>query len=212
MKSKTELIINELIEAWPTLAECKEDIASAFECIKKSYVNNGKLLVCGNGGSAADSSHIVGELMKGFKLPRKLSDSELSLFEAVGASEVAKGLQGALPAISLVGEMSLMTAFLNDCSPDLIYAQQVYGLMKCEDVLVCLSTSGNSVNVYNAALTARAKRGKVISITGQAGGRLSSVSDVIIRLPSAETFRIQEYTLPVYHALCAMLEEEFFGE
>ncbi len=149
--------------------------------------------------------------MKGFKLPRKLSDSEKAEFERVGAVHIADGLQGALPAISLVGETALMTAFLNDCSPDLVFAQQVYGLLNKGDTLLCLSTSGNSINVVNAAYTAAAKGGKVISIVGEAGGKLSEFSGVTIKLPSKETYIIQEYTLPVYHCLCAMLEEEFFG-
>lgn len=212
MKNSVEKIYATLFERYPTLEGIKNDILSAYECICDTYSNGGKLLVCGNGGSASDSTHIVGELMKGFKLSRKLCETEKEKFDAVGANGIAEGLQGALPAISLVGESALMTAFINDCSPELVFAQQVYGLMNKEDTLICLSTSGNSTNVVNALYTALAKGGKVVSIVGANGGKLSEISDVTIKLPSDVTCEIQEYTLPVYHALCAMLEEEFFGE
>lgn len=212
MKSSVEKIYIDLLNRYPVLENTKTDLISAFCCIKDTYSAGGKLLVCGNGGSASDSAHIVGELMKGFKLPRALPHSEKEKFNSIGVENIADGLQGALPAISLVGESALMTAFLNDCSPDLVFAQQVYGLMNDKDTLLCLSTSGNSINVVNAAYTAAAKGGKVVSIVGAKGGKLSEISDVTIKLPSCETFEIQEHTLPVYHALCAMLEEEFFGE
>lgn len=212
MKESIEKIYNDLFLRYPFLECAKEDVAAAFCCLCDTYSEKGKLLVCGNGGSASDSAHIVGELMKGFKLPRKLSHIEKKRFAKVGAESIAEGLQGALPAISLVGESSLMTAFLNDCSPDLVFAQQVYGLMNKGDTLLCLSTSGNSLNVVNASYTALAKGGKVISIVGETGGKLSEISSVTIKLPSKETYVIQEYTLPVYHALCAMLEEMYFGE
>lgn len=209
MKNNVEKIYLDLFIRYPKLASSKDSVQNAFEFIKNTYINQGKLLVCGNGGSAADSSHIVGELMKGFLLQRELPESEKEKFQN---KEIAKGLQGALPAISLVGESALMTAFCNDCSPDLVFAQQVYGLMSENDTLLCLSTSGNSKNAVAAAETAKVKGGKVISIVGQKGGKLSEISDVTIALPSDITHEIQEYTLPVYHALCAMLEEEFFGE
>lgn len=212
MKDSVLKIYEELYKRYPVLECTRDDLKAAFCCFCDTYSAGGKLLVCGNGGSAADSAHIVGELMKGFKLPRALPDSEIEKFSAVGATELANGLQGALPAISLVGESALMTAFLNDCLPDNVFAQQVYGLMNSQDTLICLSTSGNSVNVVNAAYTALAKGGKVVSIVGKNGGRLSEISTATIKLPSTVTFEIQEYTLPVYHALCAMLEEEFFGE
>ncbi len=211
MKNCVEKIFNELFIKYPLLEVCKEDILSAFECIKKCYESGGKLLVCGNGGSAADSQHIVGELMKGFMLERALPEGEQSKFEAVGGDYIAKGLQGALPAISLVGENALISAFCNDCDPELVFAQQVYGLMDENDVLLCLSTSGNSKNVVNGAITALAKGGKVVSIVGEGGGKLSEISSAAIKLPSLSTPEIQELTLPVYHSLCAMLEAEFFG-
>lgn len=209
MKNSVEKIYNDLFERYPALSCVKEDVEAVFEIIKETYINKGKLLVCGNGGSASDSTHIVGELMKGFMLSRQLPETEKAKFKN---KEIADGLQGALPAISLVGESALITAFCNDCSPELVFAQQVYGLMSENDTLLCLSTSGNSKNVVSAAETARAKGGKVVSIVGGKGGNLSELSDATIKLPSQITPEIQEYTLPVYHTICAMLEENFFGE
>ena len=208
MKNNVEKIYNDLFQRYPALSCAEKDVEETFEIIKCSYKNKGKLLVCGNGGSAADSAHIVGELMKGFMLKRPLSAAEKEAFQN---QEIADGLQGALPAISLVGEGALMTAFCNDCNPELVFAQQVYGLMNENDVLLCLSTSGNSKNVVAAAQTAKAKGGKVVSIVGENGGMLSEISDATIKLPSTVTPVIQEYTLPVYHTLCAMLEAEFFA-
>lgn len=207
MKDNVEKIYKDLFDRYPTLSCVKADVESSFEFIKDTYIKKGKLLVCGNGGSAADSAHIVGELMKGFMLSRQLPESEKARFQN---KEIADGLQGALPAISLVGESALMTAFCNDCNPDLVFAQQVYGLMNENDTLLCLSTSGNSKNVVTAAETAKAKGGRVVSIVGGNGGKLSAISDSCIKLPSTITPEIQEYTLPVYHTICAMLESEFF--
>ena len=207
MKSNVEKIYNDLFERYPTLSCVKEEVEAVFEIIKETYIKKGKLLVCGNGGSASDSTHIVGELMKGFMLSRKLPETEKAKFKN---KEIAEGLQGALPAISLVGETALMTAFCNDCDPDLVFAQQVYGLMNENDTLSCLSTSGNSKNVVAAAETAKVKCGKVVSIVGEKGGKLFELSDATIKLPSQITPEIQEYTLPAYHTICAMLESEFF--
>ena len=210
MKHESKNMFSKLFIKYPKLEVCKKSVLNAFECINTTYENNGKLLVCGNGGSAADSQHIAGELMKGFLLKRPLSSEEKECFVKYGGKNIAEGLQGALPAISLVGETALFTAFLNDCEPDLVFAQQVYGLMNNTDTLLCLSTSGNSKNVVQAAITAKAKGGKVVSVTGASGGKLSEISDVTIKLPSEITYEIQEYTLPVYHAICAMLEAEWF--
>lgn len=207
MKNNVEKIYNDLFIRYPELSCVKGDVEAVFEIIKETYINKGKLLVCGNGGSAADSAHIVGELMKGFMLSRNLPENEKAKFEN---KEIANGLQGALPAISLVGESALMTAFCNDCNPDLVFAQQVYGLMNENDTLLCLSTSGNSKNVVAAAETAKVKGGKVVSIVGEKGGKLFELSNATIKLPSQITPEIQEYTLPVYHTICAMLESEFF--
>lgn len=209
MKKSVEKIYYGLFERYPSLSGIKEDVLSVFECIKDTYINGGKLLVCGNGGSAADSVHIVGELMKGFMLKRELPESEKKKFPR---KEIAEGLQGALPAISLVSETALISAFCNDCSPELVFAQQVYGLMNENDTLLCLSTSGNSKNVVYAAQTAKAKGGKAVAIVGEKGGKLCEITDTCINLPSTVTPEIQEYTVPVYHTICAMLEAEFFEE
>ena len=212
MKKSAEKFLTELIKKYPSLLSCEKDIKAAYELLFNCYKNSGKVLVCGNGGSAADSEHIVGELMKGFHLPRRLTDKEKSSFSRFPDGEkIANGLQKGLPAISLVSHTGLMTAFLNDCAPELLFAQQVYGYMKASDVLIGLSTSGNSENVVNACITAKALKGKAIAITGEKESKLSEICDVTIKLPSYDTAEIQEYTLPVYHCICAMLEEEFFG-
>lgn len=212
MKQNVEIILNDLFNAYPVLSECKNDIVKVYEILENTYKKQGKVLVCGNGGSAADSEHIVGELMKGFKLSRSLGNGDIAPFlQYEGGEEIALGLQKGLPAISLVSHTGLMTAFLNDCDPDLVFAQQVYGYMNEGDSLIALSTSGNSKNVLNAVVTAKAKKGCVVGITGERGGKLDSLCHATIKLPSTDTAKIQELTLPVYHALCAMLEEEFFG-
>jgi len=162
-------------------------------------------LACGNGGSAADADHIVGELMKGFFLKREIPEEEK---EAIG--EMGAYLQGALPAIALTGHSALSTAFLNDVHPEMVFAQQVYGYGKPGDVLIALTTSGNSVNVLHAADVARAKGMKVIGMTGRDGGKLKSKCDCCIIVPANVTADIQEYHLPIYHTLCAMLEDHFF--
>ncbi|MBQ8183590.1 MAG: SIS domain-containing protein [Clostridia bacterium] len=212
MKESTYKILEALINRYPMLDSVKESINDAYLLLENTYKNHGKVLVCGNGGSAADSEHIVGELMKGFLLERKLDSKDISAFsEYENGENIAKGLQKGLPAISLVSQSGLMTAFLNDCAPELVFAQQIYTYMKPVDTLIALSTSGNSANVLNGAVTAKALGGKCIAVTGADGGRLSGTADCTIKLPSDKTFEIQEYTLPVYHCICAMLEEEFFG-
>ena len=204
-----------LIERSPELSICAEDIEAAFEYIKTCYENGGKLLVAGNGGSAADSEHIVGELMKGFKKARKLSSEQQENLKVVNeelGSVLAENLQGALPAIALDGHPALTTAYMNDCEPLLCFAQQVNGYGKKEDVLLGISTSGNSKNVLYAATVAKAKGMKVIGLTGQKDSKLKDLADVTIQVPQTETYMIQELHLPVYHCLCLMLEEQFFGE
>ncbi len=212
MKHSVQKIFDELFDNYSALSVCKSSLENAYKIIENTYKNGGKILVCGNGGSAADCEHIVGELMKGFKLPRTLENGDITPFlQYEDGEKIASGLQKGLPAISLVSHTGLMTAFLNDCDPDLVFAQQVYGYMNECDTLIALSTSGNSKNVVNAVITAKAKNGKTVAITGESGGRLLSLCDETIKLPSSDTAKIQEYTLPVYHTLCAMLEEEFFG-
>lgn len=207
--------IEVLIERYPALSICTEDIETAFEYMKTSYENGGKLLVAGNGGSAADSEHIVGELMKGFKKARKLSSAQqeslMGVNEELG-SVLAENLQGALPAIALDGHPALTTAYMNDCEPLLCFAQQVNGYGKAGDVLLGISTSGNSKNVLYAATVAKAKGMKVVGLTGQKDSRLKEFADVTIQVPQTETYMIQELHLPVYHCLCLMLEDYFFTD
>ena len=193
----------DLFERYPQLNTCAEDIENALSLMIDTYNKGGKILVCGNGGSAADADHIVGELMKGFKLPRKVTDEKIP-------QELREKLQGALPAISLCAHTSLMTATINDNDADMIFAQQVYAYANENDLLISISTSGNSKNVMNAVKVAKALDVKVIALTGETGGALKEMADVTICAPSNETYKIQEYHLPVYHWLCAMLEEKFF--
>lgn len=207
--------LNHLIERYPQLSVCKEDIAQAYSIMEDTYSNGRKLLVSGNGGSASDSEHIVGELMKEFKLKRKIFHQQAVEMRKISpelGDVLADNLQGALPAISLTGHSSLATAFMNDATPELIFAQQVNGYGKPGDVYLGISTSGNSRNVLYAAVTAKAKGLKVIGLTGERESQLMRYADVCIRVPEIETYKIQELHLPVYHCLCMMLEEKFFGE
>ena len=207
--------LNLLIERYPKLAVCKEDIKKTYELLEAAYSNGRKLLVCGNGGSASDSEHIVGELMKEFKLKRKVYSDQATALKAIDpelGQVLADNLQGALPAICLTGHSSLTTAFMNDANADLVFAQQVNGYGKSGDVFLGISTSGNSKNVLYAAVNAKAKGLKVIGLTGAKESKLMKYADVCIRVPETETYKIQEYHLPVYHCLCLKLEEKFFGE
>lgn len=207
--------IDTLIDRYPKLIVCKEDIIRAYEILQEAYCNERKLLVCGNGGSASDSEHIVGELMKEFKLKRKVyagqAEAMKSIDPEMGAT-LAENLQGALPAICLTGHSSLTTAFMNDANADLVFAQQVNGYGKANDVFLGISTSGNSKNVCYAAITAKSKGLKVIGLTGAKESKMTVLGDVCIRVPETETYKIQELHLPVYHCLCLMLEDHFFGK
>lgn len=203
-----------LIQRYPLLQICRESIVEAYLLLEHSYKNGGKLLIAGNGGSAADAEHIVGELMKGFKLPRKVSPKlahDLVQEDSEMGSVLAEKLQGALSAIALGGHLSLSTAYANDCDPLLSFAQQVNGLGKNEDIFLGISTSGNSRNVLYAAVTAHAKGMKVIGLTGERESKLKDFSDVCIQVPQTETYMVQELHLPVYHCLCMMLEDCFWG-
>jgi D-sedoheptulose 7-phosphate isomerase len=207
--------LNLLVERYPQLLVCREDIKKAYQLLETAYSNGRKLLVCGNGGSASDSEHIVGELMKEFKLKRKVYSDQATALKAIDqelGQVLADNLQGALPAICLTGHSSLTTAFINDANADLVFAQQVNGYGKPGDVFLGISTSGNSKNVLYAAVNAKAKGLKVIGLTGAKDSKLMKYADVCIRVPETETYKIQEYHLPVYHCLCLMLEEKFFGE
>lgn len=206
--------IDLLVERYPSLESVKEDIIAAYLLLEESYENGGKLLVAGNGGSAADAEHIVGELMKGFKMARKPKPDFVEKLVAENEElgiVLAENLQGALPAIALDGHPALSTAYMNDCEPLLCFAQQVNGYGNLGDVFLGISTSGNSNNVLYAATTAHAKGLKVIGLTGAKDSKLSQMSDVCIRAPHSETYMIQELHLPIYHCLCLMLEDRFFG-
>ncbi|MBQ2285434.1 MAG: SIS domain-containing protein [Clostridia bacterium] len=196
-------MLNELFERYPALQICEKDIEDALKLLIDTYKNDGKVLVCGNGGSAADSEHIVGELMKGFMLKREVDDGRIP-------ENMRCNLQGALPAISLVSQSGVLSAFINDVEPEMMYAQLVYGYGKEGDLLICLSTSGNSKNCVNAAEVAKSIGVKVLSLTGEKESRLSQLSDCTVKVPDTETFKVQEYHLPVYHFLCSMTEKYFF--
>ena len=205
--------IDLLISRYPVLEESKQDINNAYSVLEKCYETKHKVLIAGNGGSAADAEHIVGELMKGFKLPRKpdmgFASKLIEKDEELGRV-LAENLQGALPAIALDGHVALSTAYMNDCEPLLCFAQQVNGYGEEGDVFFGISTSGNSKNVLYAAVTAHAKGMKVIGLTGAKNNKLEQMSDVCIKVPQTETYMIQELHLPVYHCLCLMLEARFF--
>ena len=206
--------LNQLIERYPQLIVCREEIIEAYEILEYAYNHGRKLLVSGNGGSASDSEHIVGELMKEFRLKRKVYANQAEALRQIDTElgkVLAEDLQGALPAICLTSHSALSTAFMNDSNADLIFAQQVNGYGKPGDVYLGISTSGNSKNVLYAAITAKSKGLKVIGLTGAKDNRLMTFADVCIRVPESETYKIQELHLPVYHCLCLMLEEKFFG-
>lgn len=207
--------INLLIERYPSLEPVKQQLIDAYLIMEESYSKGGKLLVAGNGGSAADSEHIVGELMKGFKMPRKVTSEFADSLKAVDGelgTVLAENLQGALPAIALDGHPALTTAYMNDCEPLLCFAQQVNGFGKSEDVFLGISTSGNSKNILYAATVAKAKGMKVIGLTGAKDSKLMRCADVCVKATNTETYMIQELHLPIYHCWCLMLEDKFFGE
>ena len=206
--------IEELVERYPKLESEKEHIVESLNIMLDCYKKKGKLLVAGNGGSAADAEHIVGELMKGFVEPRKLSKEYVEKLEAVDSEmgrELGEKLQGALPAISLVGHVALSTAYLNDVDPLLGFAQQLNGYGQENDVFLAISTSGNSKNILYACVVAKAKGMKIVALTGGTGGKLKDIVDVAIVAPEKETYKIQEYHLPIYHWLCLGLEEHMLN-
>jgi len=202
-----------LLERYPILRACEKDLSAAFDLLVAAYKNGNKLLVCGNGGSAADSEHIVGELMKGFLKRRPISAEHAGNLEAAGGAagkEIARRLQGTLAAISLPSQMSLLTATANDNDFDMVFAQQVYGLGRPGDVVLAISTSGTSKNIMNAVIVAKAFGLKSIALTGSSGGNLAPLADVAIKVPSDNVAEIQELHLPVYHWLSTELEAAFF--
>lgn len=208
-------MINELIKRYPALSGIKDDTEKAVNEIINCYENGGKLLLCGNGGSAADCEHIVGELMKGFLKRRPLSDAKKAQMKEklpCLSDDILSALQCGLPAISLPSMTSLNSAFCNDAEPELIYAQAVLALACEKDILLALSTSGNAANVCAAAEVAKALGCTVIGLTGAAGGRLKETAHICICVPEKETFKVQELHLPVYHCICAAVEAHFYKE
>ena len=207
-------ILQRLLADNPALLPLRPGLLEAHALLYGAFEAGGKLLICGNGGSAADADHIVGELMKGFLKRRPLTAEERALLNDTPdmPAGFADRLQGALPALSLNTHGALLSAYANDVDASMVYAQQVWALGQGGDALLALSTSGNSRNVVNAVHAARAKGLRTLAITGEKESALSALCDVTLRLPSTETYRVQEYTLPVYHALCALLEAAFFAE
>lgn len=206
--------LNTLFERYPELSDQRDNIVLAFKIMEDSFSKGGKLLIAGNGGSAADAEHIVGELMKGFESKRSISaelKEKLSAIDHELGELLGENLQCGLPAIALDGHFALNTAVINDLSPQLCFAQQVNGYGSKNDVLLGISTSGNSKNIIYAAMVAKAKEMKVIGLTGAKDSSLGKLSDVTVRSPQTRTYMIQEHHLPIYHCLCLMLEDRFFG-
>lgn len=204
-------VLRTLFENYSDLLACEEDVHAAARLVTDSFRLGGKLLVCGNGGSAADSEHVVGELMKSFRFKRPVDSAFVESYRKANGIDAPTWLEGALPAISLVSQTALSTAFGNDEVAVGVFAQQVYGYGKPGDVLLAISTSGNSANVVEAVRVARAKGVHVVSLTGSQESTLTPLSNICIRVPRSEVFRVQELHLPVYHALCAAAEAELFG-
>lgn len=199
--------LSELIKRYPLLASCESEIQQATDLIIKTFESGNRLYICGNGGSAADADHIVGELMKGFLKKRPLTESQIATFDD---KDLAKGLMQGLPSISLHSQSAFLTAFLNDEDPSLLYAQAMYALGQKGDTLLAISTSGNSQNVVNAVNAARALGCNVISLVGNKSCKLDDISDIIIHAGHNDTYRIQELHLPIYHYICATVEHHFF--
>ena len=212
------LTIENLLQNHPALLVCRDSIEAARELLIDTYRAGGKLLLCGNGGSCADCDHIAGELLKGFLSHRPLSEEDcIALADSLPEGEadpdlylLAGQLQGGLPAISLPSQVAVVTAVSNDTDPALIFAQSVWALGQAGDTLICLSTSGNSRNVVLAAKAARAKGLRVLALTGETESALSALADVTVQAPACDTYRVQEYHLPIYHYLCAAVEEALF--
>lgn len=215
MDSRLQKHIDLLIKRYPALDCIKQDIIDGYMIMEECYLHGGKLLVAGNGGSATDSEHIAGELMKRFKTPRPVSKEfadKLIAVDSVRGPELAKNLECGLMAIPLVAHEALSTAYINDVDGLGVFAQQLFGFGRPGDVFLGISTSGNSKNVMSATVVARALGMKVIGLTGAKGGELAVVADVCVKAPETETYMIQEYHLPIYHCWCLMLEDKFFGK
>ena len=214
LEQRLQKHVDLLIERYPVLIECEQSIIEAYLVMEECYVNDGKLLIAGNGGSAADSEHIAGELMKRFKTSRPVTPEfaeKLKFIDPVRGENLAHNLERGLMAIPLVAHEALSTAYINDVDGLGVFAQQLFGFGRPRDVFLGISTSGNSKNVMSATVVARALGMKVIGLTGAKGGELATVADVCVKVPETETYMIQELHLPVYHCLCLMLEDRFFG-
>ena len=214
LEPRLEKHVDFLIERYPVLEKCREDIIKAYLVMEECYLRDGKLMIAGNGGSAADSEHIAGELMKRFKIARTVPAEfaeKLKSVDPVRGKNLAENLERGLMAIPLVAHEALTTAYINDVDGLGVFSQQLYGFGRKGDVFLGISTSGNSRNVMSATVVARALGIKVIGLTGEKGGELAEVADVAVKVPSAETYMIQELHLPVYHCWCLMLEDKFFG-
>ncbi len=215
LDSKLQKHIDLLMERYPKLKNVERDIIDAYLLMEDSYENGGKLLIAGNGGSAADSEHIAGELMKRFKTPRPVSEIYAEKLKAVDperGAALAKNLECGLMAIPLVAHEALTTAYINDVDGYGVFAQQLFGYGREGDVFLGISTSGNSQNVMNATVVAKASGIKIIGLTGAQGGELAEVADAVVKVPETETYMIQELHLPIYHCWCLMLEDHFFGK
>ena len=213
LEEKLNKHIELLLKRYPVLTMCKDDIIDSYLMMEEAYENGGKLLIAGNGGSAADSEHIAGELMKRFKIPRPVTQDfarKLIAIDPKRGWELARNLERGLMAIPLVAHEALATAYITGVDGLGVFAQQLFGYGRMGDVFVGISTSGNSRNIMNATVVARALGIKVIGLTGADGGELASVADVSVKVPERETYRVQELHLPVYHCWCLMLEEHFF--
>ena len=206
-------IFKELVQRHPELECCIQEIMEAGKAITQAYREGNKLLACGNGGSGADAEHIVGELMKEFYIKRPLKQAEKDLLTSVDpvGAILAENLQGALSAITLTRNIALTTAYGNDAVPELVFAQQVWGYGSAGDILLAISTSGSSKNVYYAMVAAKAKGMKIIGLTGSREGTMDKLCDICIKAPAVETYLVQEYHLPIYHALCRYVEQELFA-
>lgn len=215
LEEKLQKHIDLLMKRYPVLEACKEEIIGGYELMETCYKNGGKLLIAGNGGSAADSEHIAGELMKRFKTPRSIPEDlkkKLIEVDSIRGENLAKNLERPLMAIPLVAHEALTTAYINDVDGLGVFAQQLYGFGREGDVFLGITTSGNSQNVMSATVVARALGIKVLGLTGENGGELSQVANVCVKVPETETYMVQELHLPVYHCWCLMLEDKFFGK
>lgn len=215
LDEKLKKHVDLLMSRYPQLEIIRSEVIDAYLLMEECYRKGGKLLIAGNGGSAADAEHIVGELMKRFKILRPVNaeySERLKIIDPVRGELLSRNLECSLMAISLVNHEALTTAYINDVDGEGVFAQQLFGYGKEGDVFLGISTSGNSKNIMNATVVARASKIKVIGLTGKDGGELATVADVVVKAPENETYKIQELHMPIYHCWCLMLEDKFFGE